>query len=226
MKNFFNCLKERGVIKELPVFPKIKGDDSKARVAIDVESQDIALAKIPEKYKNPIEFLMETGLRPGEVCALLVDHIDIRARTARIERTYVSGNVIKETTKQKKKRVIPLSDRAFEIALKNMQGKLPTQFLFINPRTKRGYYPKALWYIWEQHSGLDIDLYSATRHSFASQLIQNNDISIIKELMGHSDIRTTQNYLHMRIANLTEAVNSRKVLRLVKPERNRQVTEL
>lgn len=212
LRNFFNWLRERGIIREIPVFPKVKGDDSKPRVAIDVETQEIALTKIPEKYRDPIEFLMETGLRPGEVCSLLVGHIDVKKRTARIERTYVSGNIIRETTKQKRKRVIPLSDRAFEIALKNVQGKLPIQFLFINSRTKRGYYPKALWYIWKQHSGLEIDLYSATRHSFASQLIQNNDIAVIKELMGHIDIRTTQRYLHMKITNLSDVVNSRKVI--------------
>lgn len=211
LRNFFGWLRKRGIIKELPIFPEIKGDDSKPRVAIDVDTQEIALKRIPEEHRDPIEFLMETGLRPGEVCALLVDHIDIRNKTARIERTYVSSHLIRETTKQRRKRIIPLSDRAFEIAYKNMIGKISKQFLFINPITKKGYYPTSLWTIWKKYSGLDIDLYSATRHSFASQLIQYNDVAVVKELMGHSDIATTQKYLHMKIVNLAEVVNSRKI---------------
>lgn len=112
LRNFFFWLKERGTIKNMPIFPKITGDNAKARTAIDCQLQAEVLKRIPENHRDPIEFLMETGLRPGEVCALLVEHIDIRQGIARIERTYVSGNTIRETTKQKRKRIIPLSDRA------------------------------------------------------------------------------------------------------------------
>lgn len=221
LRNFFFWMKERGVIKEMPIFPKIKGDDSKTRQAIDVDLQEEALLKIPEQHRDIIEFLMETGLRPGEACALLVEHINTRHNIARIERTYVSGNIIKETVKQKRKRIMPLSDRAYEIAKKNMQDKTQGQFLFINPRTNRGYYPKAVWYEWRQHSGVDVDLYSATRHSFATQLIQDNDVTMVKELMGHSDIRTTEKYLHMKVTKLTDIVNARKkIVRLVCTDKN------
>lgn len=220
LRNFFYWLKERGTIKNMPIFPHITGDNAKARTAIDCQLQTEVLKRIPENHRDPIEFLMETGLRPGEVCALLVEHIDVRQGIARIERTYVSGNTIRETTKQKRKRIIPLSDRALQIAEKNIKGKLPKQFLFINSRTGRGYYPKALWYQWTIHSGLDIDLYSGTRHSFATQLIQDNDISIVKELMGHSDIRTTEKYLHMRMSKMSKVVNLRTV---EKPQKGNEI---
>jgi integrase len=158
---------------------------------------------------------METGLRPGEVCALLVEHVDLRAGTARIERTF-SGNLVRETTKQKRKRIIPLSRIALEIATRHAQGKHPKAHLFVNPRTNRHYLPKTLWYEWSAHSGLDICLYEGTRHSFASQLIQDNDVTIVKALMGHSDIRTTEKYTHMRVSRLADVVDARKVIRLEK----------
>lgn len=214
LRSFFFWLKRRETIKALPNFPEVKGDDSHARQAIDVELQEDILIKIPEAHRDIIEFLMETGLRPGEACALLVEHINLNAGTARIERTF-SGNKLRETTKQKKKRTIPLSARAYEIANKHAENKLPKQFLFINSYTKRHYQPDTLWRIWKENSGLEnITLYEGTRHSFGSQLIQNNDVVFVKELMGHSSIQTTEKYLHMRMTKLHDVVNSRKVVRL------------
>lgn len=225
LRNFFFWLKERGVVKDMPIFPKIKGDDAKIRQAIDVEIQDEILQKIPIAHKNIIEFLFETGLRPGEVCALLVEHIDARHKTARIERTF-SSNKLRTTTKQKRKRTMPLSYRAYEIAEKHMKGKMPKQYLFINPTTKKNYLPNTLWLIWHNHSGLkDITLYEGTRHSFGSQLIQNNDVTMVKELMGHSDIKTTEKYLHMKMAKLEDAVNNRKHLMLIR-SKNRSELEV
>ena len=215
LRNFFNYLKQRGIVNAIPMFPVIKGDDAKMRTAIDVDIQEEVLKRLPEIHLGIFEFLMETGLRPGEVCALLVEHIDVRTRTARIERTF-TGNQIRETTKQKRKRIIPLSGIALEIAKKQTQDKHPKQYLFINPHTGRNYVSDTLWYIWKVHSGLEITLYEGTRHSFATQLIQDNDVTIVKALMGHSDIRTTEKYTHMRINRLADVVNSRKVIRLQK----------
>ena len=76
--------------------------------------------------------------------------------------------------------------------------------------------PKVLWYQWHKYSNLDVCLYEGTRHSFGSQLIQNNDVTEVQALMGHSDISTTMN-LHLKMDKLRDAANSRKkVLTLVK----------
>jgi integrase len=211
LHGFFKWLKERGIIKELPMFPKIKGDDSKATRAIGIESQSEALQRVPAQHRGIYEFLMDTGLRPGEVCALLVENIDMEQSIARIDRTF-SGSILRDTTKQKKKRIIPLSDKALQIVQYNIPGKLPKQYLFINPYNGNHYNVNRLEKIWNKYSGTDLTLYEATRHSFATQMIQNNDVSIVKELMGHSDIRTTQKYLHTKMDKLNKAVNSRGVI--------------
>jgi len=45
------------------------------------------------------------------------------------------------------------------------------------------------------------------RHSFASNLVQNGvDLYVVKELLGHEDIRTTQVYSHLQTDNLFKAV--------------------
>lgn len=47
------------------------------------------------------------------------------------------------------------------------------------------------------------------RHTFASQLVNSNiNVMIIKELLGHSDIKTTQRYLHVSEEARTNTVQS------------------
>ena len=49
----------------------------------------------------------------------------------------------------------------------------------------------------------ELRLYDATRHSVASQLL-NAGVSLgkIREVLGHSDIRTTQRYAHGQVESL------------------------
>lgn len=221
LHNFFHWLKDdQEIIRDMPKFPVITGYDSKPSRAIDPPLQDEAIGKMPvAEAAEVIEFLCETGIRPAEGCALLCEDISVSGEfpSVMVTKGYKRGNIIKPTTKGKKSLPLPLSHRALEIAEKHLKDKLPKQFLFINPRTKRGYLPKAIWYQWRKYSGIeDITLYEGTRHSFGSQMIQNNDLTTVKELMGHSDIRTTQHYLHLKMRNLAHAVNSRKTpIRLV-----------
>ena len=138
--------------------------------------QSDVLQKLPGNYRDVIEFCMETGLRPGEVCALLVSHANIRQGSLRVERTF-SGSVIRETTKQKRKRTIPLSDRALQIVTRHIEGKLPEAFLFVNPTTGTHYTTNRLTKIWKKYSDIgNVTLYEATRHSFGSQLIDHRYI--------------------------------------------------
>ena len=45
------------------------------------------------------------------------------------------------------------------------------------------------------------------RHSFASRLIQKGaSVFVVKELLGHEDIKTTQIYSHLQTQNLVEAI--------------------
>ena len=53
-----------------------------------------------------------------------------------------------------------------------------------------------------------IHLYNL-RDSFASQLVQKGvSLYVIKELLGHQDLRTTQIYAHISSTNLVDAVKN------------------
>ncbi|MDD5009607.1 MAG: tyrosine-type recombinase/integrase [Syntrophorhabdaceae bacterium] len=207
---FFVWLRRKGTIKVFPVWPEIKGNDSKPMVALDLEEQMEALKRIPVEHRDIYSFLMETGLRQGEACALKVKDIDMKNGNALIRRTW-RGPKLAETTKGKNKRWIPLSDTAFEIAKRNIEGKLSETFLFINPVTGRGYKQECLRKRWRRHSGFDVTLKEATRHSFCTQIAEGGMCNTLQaqELMRHSDLRSTQKYFHGSIEKMKGIVNNR-----------------
>lgn len=52
---------------------------------------------------------------------------------------------------------------------------------------------------------VDIELYQATRHSVASMAASSGvSIAIIKEVLGHTDIRTTQKYSHVDVLSQSQ----------------------
>lgn len=192
---FFHWLYDNGHILLMPSFPEVKGDDATRREVLRPEDFEVALQKLPREHRDPIEFMRKTGLRPGELCAVLVRSVDIVQRHVWVERT-LSGSTYRETTKNKSKLPQPLNDKALEIAKKNMVGKFPNDFLFINPMTGRGYARKYLWEIWAKYSGTAVKLYEATRHSYCTALVPLTDSLTAQRLMRHRDRRSTDNYYH------------------------------
>ena len=169
---------------------------------LDPAEQYQALEQLPEQHKNAIEFMMESGLRPGELCALKLKDIFLDKKYAVIQRTY-SAKMIKETTKAKNKKPIPLSDRAIDILLLRIRNKFPDSFVF-------GYTPRTLQNAWKRYSGLNVSLYEATRHSFCTQIVETGANTLqAQALMRHSDIRSTQKYFHASLTNLREIINRR-----------------
>lgn len=196
--------------KDIPDFPKIEGDDSEPQRAIDFDVQSAAIKNVPQEHRDPIEFGCEEFLRPGETCALRIKDIDFDNHVVIIRRTW-SGSTLKENTKSKKWKKKPLTDRAYEIALRNARNRFPEEFLFINPDTKRCYRQKILNNLWKTHSGTNTVHYEGSRHSSITQLAEAGyDITAIKELAGHTDIRTTQKYIHRSLGKLREIANNRK----------------
>jgi integrase len=151
---FFSWLLECGHILHMPVFPETKGNDAASRKAMRREEQETALKNIPGEHRNPIEFMMKTGMRPGELCARLVKAVTIGERVVWAERT-LSGTTYMETTKNKSTLPMPLNDKTLEIARRNMAGKFPKDFLFINPVTGSGYRLRYLSEVWRTYSGTD-----------------------------------------------------------------------
>lgn len=209
LHDLFKRMHRKGIIHEMPAWPVIEGDDSRVRSALTYDQQMEALAKIPEENRVPIEFGFEMGLRPGETCALKAGDFDEIHRRVLIQRTW-SGSHLRETTKGKNKRWLPLSSRAWEIVAPRLRAAALDEFVFINPRSKTAYRPTILNRIWREYSGFDMDHYSASRHSFCTQLVHDGTPHLeAQALMRHADIRSTMRYFHADSERLRERIERR-----------------
>jgi len=148
-----------------------------------------------------LELLYASGIRVSELMALNVGDIDL-------ELSYVKCN------SGSKSRVIPVGRMAKD-ALTKYLGIYREQLLQgDNDALFLNYYGKRLsrqgfWKIIKGHCK-DADLTASVtphtlRHSFASHLIQNGaDLKSVQELLGHSDISTTQMYVALNKKKVNE----------------------
>jgi len=149
-------------------------------------------------YRNKamLELIYATGLRVSELINLKLQDIDL---TQDIIRTFGKGS---------KERVIPIGDYAKEYLEKYIyeyRGSIlkreSCEYLFLNNHgkkmTRQGFF-KILKKI-AKEKGIDKEFSPHTlRHSFASHLLKYGaDLRTIQELLGHSDISTTQIYTHI-----------------------------
>jgi integrase len=209
LHSFFGWLVRWGTLKEWPVFPpKLKGDDAKVQRAITYEQQIEAIDRMPEEHRDIFLFMRETGVRISEACAVQVRDLDLNMGKVLIQRTW-SGSKLIETTKQKKKQSVWLSDTAIDIANRNMINKLPNAFLLINPYTKRGYRDEFLRRLWEKNSGINITLYEAMRHSTITDWATMGSAYDLQKMSRHTDIRTTMKYVHAADKQMTKMANRR-----------------
>lgn len=205
----------KGRILVVPPFPTVKGDNADKRRAVRKDAQLGLIALLPEEDRDVFRFMMETGVRPGEVCAILVEACHPEERAVIIGRT-LSGSTYRETTKENTKLPVPLNDTALEIVKRNIKGKFPKQYLFLNPRTGRGYKYKALYKAWTTATGNGIHLYEATRHSFCTQIVPLADRFTAQRLMRHADQRSTEGYYHEFSETLINVVQRNDVIELEK----------
>lgn len=142
-----------------------------------------------------LELLYSSGLRASELCDLKLRDANLQMGVARV------------IGKGRKERLVPLgraAKEAIERYIGECREKLDRRMserLFIS-RTGKPLERVALWMIVEKHarsSGILKKVSPHTlRHCFASHLLSGGaDLRVVQELLGHSDIQTTQIYTHV-----------------------------
>ena len=150
-----------------------------------------------------LELMYSSGLRVSELIALKVTDIDL------------SMSLVRIFGKGSKERIIPLGQPATEALFEYLTfyrhaliKKIKTNYLFLNSRgdkmTRQGFF-KILQKI-AQEQGIQTPFSPHTlRHSFATHLLKHGaDLRSIQELLGHSDISSTQIYTHISNEKLKE----------------------
>lgn len=147
-----------------------------------------------------LELLYSTGLRISELTSLKLSNINL------------DDCFVKVMGKGSKERIVPLSDIAVDYLKEYIMNVRPKMLkkrmcddLFLNNHGQ-GLTRQAVFKMIKKRGeeiGLKKNISPHTlRHSFATHLLQNGaDIRFIQELLGHSDVGTTEIYTH--IANDT-----------------------
>ncbi|MFC4404590.1 tyrosine recombinase XerC [Gracilibacillus xinjiangensis] len=151
-----------------------------------------------QRNRALLELLYATGIRVSECVQLKLEDIDLVLQTV-----LVLG-------KGSKERYVPFGQFAkdsLEYYIMNGRDQLigkhsnPNNFLFLNakgnPVTARGI--RVILKKIVQDSGLTIDLHPhKLRHTFATHLLNNGaDLRAVQELLGHSQLSSTQIYTHV-----------------------------
>lgn len=165
------------------------------------------LKLIIEKETNPIlssfyQFAFYTGMRLSEIINLEWDEIDLELKTINVR------NKDDFTTKSKKERVIPISNVVYDLLLimsKKSNHIFSNNLVKLNPDFVSKSFKNCIRNIPTLNQKIH---FHTLRHSFASNLAQKGaTLYAIKELLGHSNITTTQIYSHLTTTSLSKAIN-------------------
>ena len=158
-----------------------------------------------------LELLYASGLRASELCDLKLRDVNLHVGAVR-----VLGKGMKE-------RIVPLGKaaaQAIQRYLLDCRPRLerrPIDLMFLS-RTGKSLDRIALWMLVERYGRRSGLLKSISphvlRHCFASHLLGGGaDLRIVQELLGHSDIATTQIYTHVdqtRLKSIHEKFHPRR----------------
>lgn len=209
INSLYNYLIEENIIKNNPCdIIKLPRLEKKLPEYLTIDEVDKILNINPTKpidYRNiaMLETIYASGLRVSELVELKIHNIDFNECIIRI---YGKGS---------KERIVPINDSS-KSALQTyindyreflLRGK-DSDYVFINnmgTKISRQSFFKILKKVCSD-SGIKKTVSPHTlRHSFATHLLNNGaDLRVIQELLGHSNLTTTQIYSHLTDKKIKE----------------------
>lgn len=206
-RSMFQWLLKHGVLKGNPAqgirapkaarkLPQVLDPDEMARL-VEVPT-DTELGK---RDRAMLELFYSSGLRLSELCSLHWRDLDL------------ADGLVRVLGKGSKIRIVPVGKFARE-ALENWRvesaGKLDKP---VFPGRNGAITPRAIQLRIKQlanNQGLFKNVYPhLMRHSFASHVLESSgDLRGVQELLGHSDIATTQIYTHLNYQHLAKVYDA------------------
>ena len=202
LKSFYKYLIINKIVKQNPLecisSPKL--GKKLPNTLSEEEINQLLNIKLIDNYsfrnKAMLELMYATGLRVSELVNLKVYDVNLEEA------------LVKTMGKGSKERIIPIGDyalNALKIYINDYRSTLfkreVNDYLFLNnhgkPMTRQGFFKIIKKLALEQGIKKDFSPHTL-RHSFATHLLSHGaDLRIIQELLGHSDVSTTQIYTHM-----------------------------
>ena len=211
IRTYHNFLSAEGLMVDNPAqlldAPKIP---QKLPNILTIQEVDDILSVIPEKAPMAkrdlaiFEMMYSCGLRVTELCDFKTTDI------------LWDSEMIRVSGKGDKQRFVPIGPIARE-NLKNylnherpaLTDKNPNVAEVFLSRNGRKLTRMMIWILlkkWSEAAGVDKEVSPHTlRHSFATHLLEGGaDLRSVQEMLGHSDIATTQIYTHLDNKHLKE----------------------
>lgn len=202
LKNFYAYLVSSGFLERTPV-TDIRIDRGEKKLPQILTGREIELLLSqpvcvdPKGFRDKamLEVMYATGIRVTELIDLDIDDVNLEQGIVKC-----SGS--------RKSRAIPLYPaalRALTVYIRDIRGGMiespDERALFVNINgvrmSRQGFWKILKHYQATAHIEKEITPHTL-RHSFAVHLLENGaDLSSLQELMGHSDISSTQMYTHM-----------------------------
>ena len=211
--NMLEFAKENDVILSNPCKKSVKSDigkPSEKKVALTIDEQrKFLMSAAGQSYENQYKFMLQTGLRTGELVGLKWDDIDFGKRTVTISRTmeyrYKVGEWRVGPPKSKSGyRTIPLTDEAIRILKEQKEKNSKIKVINIEWRdqvflsrkgepVKNSTYDTALFKICDKAEIRKFCMH-ILRHTFATRCIEAGMIpKTLQKILGHSNIGITMN---------------------------------
>lgn len=201
LKSIFNNLIHSKIIEGNPVVGvKFLKENSNSGRVINYEEERIYLRECGEDYRDFATILIETGMRPDELCSIKNSDVNLKE-----EYLFVQKGKTKSA-----RRLVPLSSRALQIVknrIENSKGK----FLFAGGLLGRNSDSRILkfnnsHYGALRRSKIDGENRSGTagtctiysfRHTFATRFIEaGGGLLTLAAILGHSSLRMVMRYAH------------------------------
>lgn len=208
-RNFYLFLQKEGLLQDtIPDIetPKLGGH---LPVCLSMEEVELLL-EAPDMNKASgirdramLELMYASGLRVSELLSLERSMLNLE------------NGIVRIFGKGRKERMIPIGDYAAEYVgqyMVEIRSKNPgknTKYVFLNrqgkPLSRQFFFQQIKKYA--QKVGINVEISPHTlRHCFATHLLENGaELRAVQEMLGHSNIATTQIYTHVSTQRILSA---------------------
>jgi integrase/recombinase XerD len=204
IKGFFVFMLQQGYIEKNPALnlkstkiarslPSVLSFDEVDKILNTPKTND----KLGLRDKAILELLYSSGLRVSELLNLKISDL------------FFGDEVIRVLGKGSKQRIVPIGSSAINWITEYLKKTRPLlekkakseNLIFLNSRGSK-LSRMAIWKIvnkYCQEAKIEKEVHPHTfRHSFATHLLEGGaDLRAVQEMLGHSDISTTQIYTHI-----------------------------
>jgi integrase len=198
---------ESGAIATMPAFPPLPRQGRKLPDTPSDEEVRTMLSCARGWLRTAIALAAFAGLRMGEVRAIEVRDVDQVDGRILVRRALSEDEVM--PPKSGHERVVPLAPELAAVLVEALTDKLPTARVVVNAygRTPGRTHVLANLKALQRRVGLPERSFHSLRHYFCSTLVRRGaSVEAVRLLAGHSDLDTTQRYVHAVGGDLTAAI--------------------